>query len=532
MSNIEPSSGGTPAPSGDDAGAAVAKRDSAVKKHVRGSLLLLVGRGVGVLLNLAVQVLLVRALSVSEYGSFAFGLSVAAMGATLVGIGLDKGVSRFVSMYEERGQYGEMAGVIVLSLLLVLATGTSAVGLVYLLSPWLGAVVPDDISLSVLLILVCLLPADALDIVMMQLLAIFASAKALAIRRHIVTPALRLAAVGSLIFFGQSVNFLAFAWVLAVLVSTTLSGLIIFHAVRKRALLEWFRPHSIRLMPGRLLRFSVPLVSSDFSLVVRNQLVPVLLGVLQTASAVASYRAVLPVARLNLFVSEVFKTLFLPAVGRMYAVNDYRGIRELYWGTCAWILVLTYPIFLVTFMLAEPLSILLFGDRYSGSGVIMRWLAVGFFTNAVITNNTISLQQMSGNVRQVVLIDSLTLIAALGLTFTLISAYGALGGAMAHLFTAGVRSVASLALMEGSKGVGLPTRAFVRIATVAFVTALAVLFVEAAFDAPLTVLVPLVGVAAVAVLLRGAQDLNLASTFPELLRIPLIRRMIHGGQRN
>src|SRR5690242_20660670 len=43
------------------------------KKHMRGSSLLLVGRGLATLINFAVQVLVVRYLSVAEFGAFAFG---------------------------------------------------------------------------------------------------------------------------------------------------------------------------------------------------------------------------------------------------------------------------------------------------------------------------------------------------------------------------------------------------------------------------------------------------------------------------
>jgi hypothetical protein len=64
--------------------------DDETKAHIRGSSLLLFGRLLALAINLAIQVVIVRYLSKSDYGAFAYALSVIAMGSSIAVFGLDK----------------------------------------------------------------------------------------------------------------------------------------------------------------------------------------------------------------------------------------------------------------------------------------------------------------------------------------------------------------------------------------------------------------------------------------------------------
>ena len=71
------------------------------RKYIRGSSLLFVGRLLAILLNFAVQVLIVRYLSKQDFGAFAFALSIVSIGASLSLFGLDKAIARFLPIYEQ-----------------------------------------------------------------------------------------------------------------------------------------------------------------------------------------------------------------------------------------------------------------------------------------------------------------------------------------------------------------------------------------------------------------------------------------------
>jgi O-antigen/teichoic acid export membrane protein len=465
---------------------------------------------------------LVRALTVAEYGAFAFALSVVLVSSDAIRLGLHKGVARFVPIHEERQEYGELAGVIVLVLSVISILGVAMIGLVYLTRPWFVPAMPDQLSASLLLILIFLGPIQALDLIMIRLLAIFATPAVLAVRRHLLMPILKLSAVSSMILAGQDVEFLAAAWVVATGISIVLSVVIVIEIFHRRSLLPWFRPQQIRFQHRQLFRFSIPLVSSDVVSTMRTQLVVFLLGIMQTAAAVASFRAVLPLARLNLVIFDSFKTLYMPAAARMYARNDMEGMGALYWQACSWILVFTFPLFLTIFCLAEPLTVQVFGERYAGSGNILRWLSIGIFLNAVAGTNALSLE-IVGRVRTVVAIDVLTLLSALVLNVILIWAYGAIGGAIASCATLIIRNIGAQWVLMKDGIVGRPMPAFIRVGTAALALTIFMVAFEIVMEPDLFLSVTLVCVAAASVFLRGIRELGVSETFPELNRIPGIR---------
>jgi len=83
-------------------GSAVADpSDGAARSQLRGSSLLLIGRGVSLLATIVIQVSIVRYLTKAEYGAFAYALSIATLLAGLTTAGLDRAVPRFVPIYDE-----------------------------------------------------------------------------------------------------------------------------------------------------------------------------------------------------------------------------------------------------------------------------------------------------------------------------------------------------------------------------------------------------------------------------------------------
>jgi O-antigen/teichoic acid export membrane protein len=95
----------------------------------------------------------------------------------------------------------------------------------------------------------------------------------------------------------------------------------------------------------------------------------------------------LPAAQLNQLACSAFLLLFTPHAARLFARGDRTGVGRLYWQTTVWIAVVSFPIFLLTFALAKPLTLLLFGDRYESSAVLLAILAFGYYFQAALGFN-------------------------------------------------------------------------------------------------------------------------------------------------
>lgn len=507
-----------PAPEGD-----ASRRDS-VRMHIRGSSLLLGGRSISLATNLAVQILTVRYLSKHDYGAFAYAVGVASMGSSLLLGGLDKTISRFVPIYEERRAYGKALGT------LVLAWGTVAgLGLALVLSLWavrgalLGRAIGDPLALSLLLVLIALAPLGAFDALLQQLMAIFASPGAIFVRRHLLGPGLKLAAVLLVIWTAGDVHLLAYGYVAGSLVGVGAYAWALTRVFRER---PWIRGGALELPVREVFAHSLPLVPSEIMVILRSSLVLVLLEYLQSPVEVAEYRAVYPIAQLNQVVIQNFSVLFIPLASRLFARGDAEGMNGLYWQTALWITVLSFPVFAVTFTLAEPLTVLLLGARYADSAPLLAILALAFYFHAATGFNALTLR-VCGRVRYIVVIDVLTAAASVGASLLLIPRYGALGAAASVAGMLILHNLLNhLGLLVGRTGVRLLDGRYLRVYLVIALATLGLVLVEWLVGPPVPVSFALAVLASLSVIRFTRGIVRPEETFPELLRIPLLRRIL------
>ncbi|OHB78891.1 MAG: hypothetical protein A2V98_01560 [Planctomycetes bacterium RBG_16_64_12] len=505
---------------------------SETKRHFRGSVLLLGGRVLAILANLVFQVAVVRLLTKSDYGAFAYALSLIVLGATMVGLGLEKSLTRYVPIYQERRDYPRMAGVILIILATIAALGLSFVLVVFGLQGFLARrVVSNPLSLTLLLMLVVLAPLQALDNVLEKMFAIFARPRALFFRRHVLGPGLKLCAVVPLLFFRSNIYVFAAAFVVAGAVGTTYSVVVLAGVLRRQNLLRFFRPSCATFPIGKVFSFSLPLLATDVAFALRTSLGTFLLEFIHGTTGVAAFRAVLPVARLNLMVMDSFKLLFTPTVARLFARGDRAGIDQLYWKNTAWIAVVTFPVFCLTFVSAGPLAVLLFGSRYADSGLVLALLSLGCYLNASFGFNALTLRAL-GKVRVIVVNDLITAAVAVGLNVLLIPRYGAVGGALAFSATLIVQNVLNQWALFRTGAVSLVEGNCLRIYAVILAVSAALLVIQQVVAPPLAVALLLSAAASFLVLWLSLATLDVEATFPELLRIFGVKKIyaILGGK--
>ena len=503
------------------------RRSRESRRYLRGSSLLVSGRALSLLLNLAVQALIVRSLSKGEYGAFAYGLGAASIASSVVLLGLDKTVSRFIAVYQERGDERRALGTVVLSVGIVLALGLGVVVAAFALRDGpLGGLVHDPRALSLLLILIVLAPIDALDALFGSVSAVLIGARAVFVRRHLLRPGLKLAAVLVVLATSGDVFTLGYAYVVGSLLGMGLHLAILVRVVRARAGGAPLRPQPLALPVREVIGYSLPLLASEILVLATGSLAVVLLEYFRDAAAIAEFRSVLPIARLNLVVLQSFSPLYIPLVARMHARADKEGINDAYWRTATWLAVLSFPIFVLTFALAEPVTVLLFGATYATSGPLLAVMAVGFYVNAALGFNSYTLR-VCGPVRYLVAIDLTAVVLGLGSTILLIQRLGALGAALGITITVLLQNgLTHVTLGAVDTGVRLLDWRFLRIYALIAMLAVALVLAQQALAPPIAVSVLLAGVASVALLYLSRDRLDVAQNFPEVLRVPLLRRLL------
>ena len=169
-----------------DTETAPADVDKMNKRHIRGSMLLLVGRLVSLLFTVVTQIVIVRALSKAEYGVFAYAFTLAASGRILLSLGQGKLLSRFMSKYEEQRDYARMFGAMLLAVGTIVLTAMVMLGaLAVAARPLLGTAFDDPNAAHVLLLLMFLAPLEALDQVFVSIFAVFSKPTAIFFRKYL-----------------------------------------------------------------------------------------------------------------------------------------------------------------------------------------------------------------------------------------------------------------------------------------------------------------------------------------------------------
>jgi O-antigen/teichoic acid export membrane protein len=493
--------------------------------HFRGSTLLVFGKFIGLILDLSTQILIVRALSRTEFGAFAFGLSVASLAATVALLGLDKTISRFVPLYEEHGDERRLTGSLVLAFGVV--AGVCAAMLLALIgfqARFGDDIVENELARQLMLILFLLAPVRAFDSLATACFAIFGSARSIVLRRNVLAPGLQLIVVAVVILADQPAEVLAIGYVLAGILGIAAFAFALARLLRQKGIAGRIVRREFTIPTRAIFGFSLPLLSSDVVFLLRTSAVIVLLQYLATSNEVAAYGAVLPLARQNLVIYQSFGFLFVPVAARLFARGEHDLLRNMYWQTSAWIAVATFPALALTVALAGPLVVLLFGQAYADAAAVLAVLAVGHYVNAALGFNALTLR-VQGSVRFIVAVDVLSAVVSVVSSVLLIRAYGALGAGIATALTLVIQNLLYQAGLVRS-AIGLPTpRLMVTFATIAAAIA-ALILIQAVTRMPLPLGVALAAAVSVGLLRISRSSLQIGRYFPELLKVPFLRQLI------
>jgi O-antigen/teichoic acid export membrane protein len=252
---------------------------------------------------------------------------------------------------------------------------------------------------------------------------------------------------------------------------------------------------------------------------------PLLLGYFADMSAVALYQVVVPVAALNMHVHQSFVLLFEPSAARLTAREDRDGLTRLYWRSAVWVGVLTFPLFALTFTAAEPLTVLLFGQRYAAAAPILSLLALSHFVDTVAGFNAPTLRA-AGKVRWLVGVNVASAATTVLVSIALIPSMGALGAGVGTAVGYAAYTVLKQTALRLATGVPAFDPAqrgpYLTMALAGF----ACVLVRIQWPDNVWIILPCVTVSSLVVYASARVSLSVSDTFPELARSRLLRSVL------
>src|ERR1700688_2593335 len=492
----------------------------ATRTHIRGSSMLLGGQCLSLSINFAAQILVVRYFSTGDYGALAFGMGLVGLFQIIAVVGLNEAIARFVPIYIQNREYEKLLGTILLATGAVILSGAIIILAVY--GPLGHFLTHETLAVQLLSILIFLVPIEAADNLLDALFASFAGTRDIFFRKYMLGPGLKLGVVVFLIWRNSTITFLAYGYLLASAAGVLIYIWLLLRLLEDHGILRILKSFKFQFPAREILSFVLPGLSSTVATAAIASINIFLLGHLRSMPEVAFYRAVIPAAQLNGVVMGSFSLLYIPAAARLLAKADYSGINKLYWQTAAWMSVVSFPIFAVTFSLSRPVTVLLFGSRYEESGIILALLSLGSYFNTALGFNLQTLKVL-GRLRYIVIVSGLGVLIDVIVSLFLITRYGAIG---AGIGTAIALISYNLLLQAGL----LPTPNFKALdrrylsiyLTIAF-GALGLLLVQTFLSLSLYFAVPLAACVSLLVLTVAKKKLNIMETFPELYRLPFAR---------
>lgn len=500
-------------------------RDSVkiARDQIRGSGLFLIGNVLSLMITFLPHLVLIRYLSTEAFGHLAYALSLVAIGKTYA-LGFNEAMSRFVPIYHAGRELAKALGTIVIVFAVtILISAVLIMTFVIASHPILMFLTKGKESPGLLLILMFLVPLEATDLLIINLFACFARVREVFWGRYIIPPGLRALVIGMVVFSHADLRFLAFGYVaVEVIIIVTFGALLVCELGRQ----DLREVRSIQFPIQEIFGFTVPIMASNIVGMVGASIPVLLLGYFHSMSTVAFYRVVLPAATLTTMIPSNFMPLYVPSASRLFAKGDISGINHLFWETSMWMTVLAFPMFLATSCFAQPLTRFLYGARYAPSAPILALLSLGYFFHVLFALNGVTLKVL-GKIRLMVALNIVTPIIIVVFNLLLIPHYGAMGAAVATSAGLIVQNVLrQMSLWRGSGGISFFER---RLASLCFVLGLSTvgLYIMRLFM-PDNIYVALTLAFAVSIFVLWVlkKHIKLADTFPEVLRLPVVGRLL------
>lgn len=506
-------------------------KNSELKNSTRRSTLLLFGRVISLLLNLSTQVLTIRYLSKMDYGLFSYAFVLVELASFINKFGLDKTAGRFSAIYEQEQKMSSLAGTIIFSIGAVVAMGAAIISLTVGFQSFItGTVIDNQQAMSILIILIALAPMNALDAVLEAFLAAFGKAKPIFLRKYILRPGFKLFAISITIALSGNVRFLAASHIIAGIVGLLLYAALLPHILKEHKVLDYFHRGKYTIDYTRLLKFSLPTFTSDIVFSLRLVIAVMFIEAYHGAVGVAEYQSVFPIARINTVVVESFSLMFIPMVARLFARKEMDALHNLQTHTTLWIAVLTFPVLAISIGLAEPLVVLLLGEKYASSAPVFMVLALGIYVGATMGLNFRTLRAL-GKVKVLFYIDIACILMVIGAASIAVPTLGPLGGAIATASTVIFQTLMSgLALWVSTKNNPLPWQ-YAKIYILVLVCTL-ILFLPAALNFhSLWISIFLVTATILVTVFASRRLLQVSEMFPEVSKLPFIIKWLLGASQ-
>ena len=382
--------------------------------------LMLVGGILGSSSKLVERIVITRVLDPGVYGEVALGLSVLALSTTLTVLGLNQGIARYMSRFDDERDVRGLwltglvlaVGVSLVFTTLLLLNGRTIVGLIY--------DTPDSQALLNLFILA--IPFNVGFYMAVGAIRGFENTIYRTYSQDLFYNGFRFFLIVALLVAGVGVMAVGYAYLAAAMATVVVAHFFLNRLLPLRG--------GVNLYPRRLLTFSIPLVLAAMVSKVLGEVDTLMLGYFKTNVVVGLYDPAYQLASGLPVILSSFGFLYLPLTSRLDSEKNYDEINEIYKVTTKWLFIAGFPLYLLFVSFPYDTVSLVFGTEYTGGSDALWLLATGFFISAAVGRAQDTLAAI-GYTRIILAVNTVAAVLNIVLNAVLIPAFGLMGAATA-----------------------------------------------------------------------------------------------------
>ncbi|MFB6131409.1 MAG: flippase [Salinigranum sp.] len=366
------------------------------------------------------RIIIARTFSPAVYGEVTLGIAIMTIGTSVSLVGLNEGVPRYVSRFEDQR---DVRGVWSFGLLMALCTSLVLSGILLAnVGPIVSYLFDDPSSGRLLRLFIFTIPLNVVLLVGVGTLRGMENTRYKLYAKDLLRPGSRLLLLFLMLSAGMSLLAVGYAYMVATLVGIAVTYLFV------NRLVTLIGP--VQSNVRELITYSAPLIVTMLLTVLLAQTDTLMLGYFRSSNEVGLYNAAYPLANsLFLFVSA-FGYLYLPQASRLDAEGRRQDVTDIYQVITKWGYVVTFPAFLAFIVFPKDIITMFFGADYTSGGIALALLSFGFFTSAALGRNRSTLSAF-GYTTYILAADIVTIVTNVVLNLALIPAYGFVGAAVA-----------------------------------------------------------------------------------------------------
>ena len=405
-----------------------------LRRLARGGTLNLAGFVLSGIFAFVLAIVVTRLVGARGAGIFFAAVAVFTIVSNVTELGADTGIVRYVARLREQGRQRELPSLVRIALgpaaILATLAGVATVVWAVPLADVFSRSDPAEVA-TYLRIFGLVIPLTTISTIALAGTRGFGSMRAFVGIDSVAVPILKPALILVSAVGGLTATGLALGWAIPEALACVVSVLVLWRMVRRATHSEGADPAPADepSLASEFWRFSAPRgVAAAFQItIIWFDLL--LLSHFRDAAEVGVYGAASRAVTFGTFALQAIRLAMAPQISRLLARGDRAGAQTVYQTATWWLVVVSWPVFLV-FAVFGPLLLGVFGHGFGSGATALAILSVAMLVNLGTGNVTVVLL-MGGKSSWNLFNTAIALALNIGLNLFLIPRYGIAGAAVA-----------------------------------------------------------------------------------------------------